>query len=84
MQYSVLNSIENASEIGKSIYMNQYIDNFLNDEYENPLDYYNCYLDFFKDTRITSYNVCYTKLLRVGFVYGRFYGILLSENIKTI
>ncbi len=50
VQYSFQSSVNRGSEIARSIYMNKYIDSFLNEEYEDPLDYYNSYLDFYKDT----------------------------------
>lgn len=50
VQFSFHNSINRASEIARSVYINKYIDKFLNKEYENNLDYFNNYQDFYKNT----------------------------------
>ncbi|MBN2619238.1 MAG: histidine kinase [Spirochaetales bacterium] len=52
VQYSFYKSVNRGSEIAKSIYMSKYINDFLNREYINPLDYYNHYQESFKDTMI--------------------------------
>ena len=54
VHYNLYNSIDGASELGKSIYMNKYIDEFLNREYSNPLEYVTSYQNFFKDTLLEN------------------------------
>lgn len=54
VQYSVYNSVDSAAELGKSIYMNKYIDEFLDKEYESSLDYVTSYQNFFKDTLLEN------------------------------
>ncbi|WP_310601677.1 sensor histidine kinase [Anaerosporobacter sp.] len=54
VSYSFFNSIDNASRIGKSIYTNRYVDQFLETEYESPLDYVTSRQSFMKDTLFDS------------------------------
>ena len=50
IQYSLTNSIEYAAATAKQIYMNEYIERYLNREYEGPLEYVEAYQDFIKTT----------------------------------
>lgn len=50
IQYSLTNSIEYAAATAKQIYMNEYIERYLNREYEGPLAYVEAYQDFAKTT----------------------------------
>ena len=52
--YSISNTVNNAAEIGKSIYTSKYINRFLANTYNDPLDYVVSYQDFFKDTLFES------------------------------
>ena len=52
--YSISNTVNNAAEIGKSIYTSKYINRFLSNTYSDPLDYVVSYQDFFKDTLFES------------------------------
>ena len=52
--YSISNTVNNAAEIGKSIYTSKYINRFLANTYSDPLDYVVSYQDFFKDTLFES------------------------------
>lgn len=54
VQYSFYNSVGSAAELSKSIYTSKYIDEFLNKEYESPLDYVTSYQQFFKDTLLEN------------------------------
>ena len=50
IQYSLMNSIEYAAATAKQIYMNEYIERYLNCEYAGPLAYVEAYQDFVKTT----------------------------------
>lgn len=50
IQYSLTNSIEYAAATAKQIYMNEYIERYLNCEYAGPLAYVEAYQDFVKTT----------------------------------
>ena len=54
VQYSLYNGIDSAAELGKSIYMNKYIDEFLDKQYKSSYDYVVSYQDFFKDTLLEN------------------------------
>lgn len=50
VRYTVFSSMDRAAELAQSIYLNKYIESYLNEKYENPLDYVSNYQSFFKDT----------------------------------
>lgn len=52
VEYSFYNSIDSAARIAKSIYMNKSIDEFLEQTYETPLDYFTSYQNLIKDTML--------------------------------
>lgn len=54
VQYSFINNIDNTANTAKSIYMNKYIDEFLEKEYENDLDYVVSYQSFLRNTLFES------------------------------
>ncbi len=54
VKYSFTSSTDGVADIAKSIYMNKYIDDFLNCEFETELDYIVGYQAFFKDTLFES------------------------------
>jgi len=54
IQYSLTNSIEYAAATAKQIYMNEYIERYLNHEYENTLAYIEAYQNFGKTTLFKS------------------------------
>ena len=54
VSYTVNSAIENAVAISKSIYVNSYINNFLEYSYSSPLEYYNHYLDFMRGSLFRS------------------------------
>lgn len=56
IQYSISNVIERASGRAKSIYMNEYVEEFLNTEYETPMDYVVAYNSFMKNSLFDSYS----------------------------
>lgn len=51
VQYSLSNTFEQAAEFAKKIYMNKYINEFLDKEYENTYDYVTSYYEFFRGTK---------------------------------
>lgn len=50
IQYSLTDSIDYAAATAKQIYMNEYIERYLNCEYAGPLAYVEAYQDFVKTT----------------------------------
>lgn len=54
IQYSLTNSVEYASTVAKQIYMNEYIEEYLNREYRDPLEYVVAYQEFMKTTLLQS------------------------------
>lgn len=50
IQYSLTNSIDYAAATAKQIYMNEYIERYLNQEYRDALAYVEAYQDFVKTT----------------------------------
>lgn len=54
VRYSIAGSIDTAAMTVKDIYMNKYINNFLDGTYESALDYYNHYRSFMKDSLFES------------------------------
>lgn len=50
IQYSLTNSIDYAAATAKQIYMNEYIERYLNHEYADTLMYVEAYQDFVKTT----------------------------------
>ncbi|MCI6713597.1 MAG: histidine kinase [Lachnospiraceae bacterium] len=49
VEYSFANSIHNADSIANGVNMNQYINEFLNEEYESPLEYVTAYQQYRKN-----------------------------------
>ncbi len=54
LQYSLSNIIERASGTAKNIYMNEYVEDFLNKEYETAMDYVVAYNTFMKNSLFDS------------------------------
>lgn len=54
VQYSLSNIIEHASGTAKNIYMNEYVEEFLNTEYETAMDYVVAYHTFMKNSLFDS------------------------------
>ncbi len=54
VQYTLSSAVEHSVATAKSIYMNKYIEAFLNTEYETALDYVVEYHKFMKDTLFES------------------------------
>ena len=49
-EYYLTSTFEDAAGTARSIYLNKYINNFLNTDFESPLDYYNNYLKLLTDS----------------------------------
>jgi len=49
-EYYLTSTFEDAAGTAKNIYLNKYINNFLNTDFESPLDYYNDYLKLMADS----------------------------------
>lgn len=54
VEYDVKSEVERAATLGKNIYLNRYINEFLTRTYESNLEFYNAYLGFMKDTLFES------------------------------
>ena len=54
VQNSFYNSVDYAASLGKNIYTSQYIENFLDKEYESNLDYVDAYQKLFMDTLLSD------------------------------
>lgn len=54
VQYNFSNSVERAASLAENIYMNRYINAFLNQSFATPLDYFEAYQDLLKDTLLES------------------------------
>lgn len=54
VNYQIFYDVDTVSKVAKSIYANQYINDFLEAEYTDPLDYVIHYQQFFKDTLFQS------------------------------
>jgi len=54
VHYNLYNGIDSVAELGKSIYMNKYINEFLDKKYSSDLDYVISYQNFFKDTLLEN------------------------------
>lgn len=52
VKYSLSNTIEQAAGFAKKIYMNKYVNEFLDKEYKDAYDYVTSYYDFLKDINI--------------------------------
>lgn len=50
IQYSLTNSVDYAAATAKQIYLNEYIERYLNREYASALEYVEAYQDFVKTT----------------------------------
>ena len=49
-EYYLTSTFEDAASTARSIYLNKYINSFLNTHFESPLDYYNNYLKLLADS----------------------------------
>lgn len=54
VQYSFIDNISNMERTANNVYTNKYIDEFLEQEYESPLEYVRAYQSIFKDTLLKS------------------------------
>lgn len=54
VNYQIFYDVDTVSKVAKSIYVNQYINDFLETEYKDPFDYVVNYQQFFKDTFFQS------------------------------
>ena len=57
VKYSLSNTIEQAAGFSKKIYMNKYINEFLDKEYKDTYDYVTSYYNFFKGINIKDIEI---------------------------
>lgn len=50
VQYSIANRVENIAGMAKRIYLNKYVERFLEREFDSPLEYVTNYQSFMRDT----------------------------------
>lgn len=50
MKYNLTSTVDKAVTVANNIYTNPYLSNYLNHEYETPLEYYEAYLDVLRNT----------------------------------
>jgi len=50
VEYYLTSTVEDAAATAQNIYLNKYINNFLNTDFPSPLDYYNDYLKLLADS----------------------------------
>lgn len=48
--YSLNSTVENAVNLTQTVYQNRYVNEFIEGEYDTPLDYYNAYMELMKDS----------------------------------
>ncbi len=54
VQYSITSLVENSAATAKNFYMNEYVQDFLDAQYENPLDYVIEYQKFMRNSLLGS------------------------------
>lgn len=54
VQFNLVSRIENAASTAKKIYLNKYIERFLEKDFESPVDYVTSYQLFMKDTLLEN------------------------------
>ena len=50
--YTFEKEVDSASKLAEGIYTSKYVYDFINREFESPLEYYSAYKDFFNDTLV--------------------------------
>lgn len=63
VNYQIFYDVDTVSKVAKSIYANQYINDFLEMEYGDPFDYVVSYQQFFKDTLFQSSDMTGSSLI---------------------
>ena len=63
VNYQIFYDVDTVSKVAKSIYANQYINDFLEMEYRDPFDYVVSYQQFFKDTLFQSSDMTGSSLI---------------------
>lgn len=73
VRYTISDSIENAVGLMQNIYSNRYVNEFMKSEFTSPLDYYNQYVEFVKDS---LYPVSVSNSRYTTVIYGDNDGII--------
>ena len=50
INFTFFNQVDQAAKLGNALYSSLYVDDFLNQEFDSNLDYFNAYQKFFDDT----------------------------------
>lgn len=81
VKYTVSDSVENAVGLMQNIYGNRYVNEFMKSEFTSPLDYYNQYVDFIKDS---LYTVSVSSSHYNAVIYGDNEGIVNGGYFKRL
>ncbi len=81
VKYTISDSVENAAGLMQNIYGNRYVNEFMKSEFTSPLDYYNQYVDFIKDS---LYTVSVSSSHYNAVIYGDNEGIVNGGYFKRL
>ncbi len=73
VKYTINDSVDNAARMMQNIYSNRYVNEFIKSSFDSPLDYYNQYLQFIKDSLYT-----------VSVSSGRYNAVIYGDNSSII
>ena len=73
VQYSLLNTVDSVADLSREIYMNKYINEFLEHRYDSTLDYVTSYQQFSKST-----------LLKRGFGSNKLLITMYADNATIV
>ena len=73
VKYTISYSVENAAGLMQNIYGNRYVDEFIKAEFESPVDYYDQYISFIKDS-----------LYAVGVSNGQYNAVIYADNAGVV
>lgn len=69
VKYIISDSVESAVGLMQNIYGNRYVDEFIKSEFTSPVDYYDRYISFIKDS-----------LYAVGVSNGQYNAVIYADN----
>lgn len=81
VKYTISDSVENAVGLMQNIYGNRYVNEFMKSKFTSPLDYYNQYVDFIKDS---LYAVSVSSSHYNAVIYGDNEGIVNGGYFKRL
>ena len=69
VKYTISDSVESAGELMQNIYGSRYVNEFMKAEFESPVDYYDQYIKFIKDS-----------LYAIGVSNGHYTTVIYGDN----